>query len=462
MIKNACYNHPMLKHQVVQTSKGLTVVKIPLAAVESVTVLALANTGSRYETPNLQGIAHFFEHMVFKGTANYPTPQALAAAVDGVGADFNAFTSKEYTGYYVRSAAEHVKLAVDVVSDMLMTPKLQQADIDREKGVIIEELNMYVDSPQRHIDNVFENLLFGADPGLAHDIVGTKQTIQSFTSEDFSRFLNHWYALNNLVLVVAGDERVVNDPALLELIESAFSKKTQADRDQQAKKAREAAMPAQVFGAEKLSVVYRKTEQAHFILGWPGIHRQDPRRYALSLLSTILGGNMSSRLFTEVREQRGLCYYVHSSDDYFQDVGVFGAAAGVDPNRAAEALKVTIGEFLSLADGSRPITEAELQRAKDYVVGKTILGLEDSESVAQYYGMKQLLRGTIETPDEVLEKIRAVKLVELHQIAQQLIKKEQLRLAIIGPFKDQAKVATWMAEALAQKLIKSTVEKSIK
>jgi predicted Zn-dependent peptidase len=452
----------MLKHQIVKTTKGLTVVKIPMSSVESVTVLAFANTGSRYETPELQGIAHFFEHMVFKGTANYATSQILAAAVDGVGADFNAFTSKEYTGYYVHSAAQHVALALDVVSDMLLTPKLQQADIDREKGVIIEELNMYVDSPQRHIDNVFENLLFGADPGLAHDIVGTKQTIQSFTSADFSRFLNHWYGLNNLVLVVAGDERVVNSKTLMEQIETAFGKAPQSERGTTAKEAREKSLAPKVFGDERLSVVYRKTEQAHFILGWPGIHRLDPRRYALSLLSTILGGNMSSRLFTEVREQRGLCYYVHSSDDYFQDVGVFGAAAGVDPKRAAEALKVTVGEFLDIASGKRLITELELQRAKDYVVGKTVLGLEDSESVAQYFGIKQLLRGEIETPDEVLAKVKAVKLDDLHQIAQQLIIKDQLRLAIIGPFKNQAKVQQWLDDALAQKPVKSASKKSSK
>lgn len=452
----------MLKHQVVKTSNGLTVVKIPMSSVESVTVLAFANTGSRYETPNLQGIAHFFEHMVFKGTANYPTPQSLAAAVDGVGADFNAFTSKEYTGYYVHAAAEHVTLALDVVSDMLLTPKLQQADIDREKGVIIEELNMYVDSPQRHIDNVFENLMFGADPGLAHDIVGTKQTIQSFTSEDFSRFLNHWYGLNNLVLVVAGDEQVVNGKTLMDQIETAFGKPTRSERSTAAKEAREKSLAPKVFGDDRLSLVYRKTEQAHFILGWPGIHRLDPRKYALSLLSTILGGNMSSRLFTEVREQRGLCYYVHSSDDYFQDVGVFGAAAGVDPKRAAEALNVTVGEFLDIASGKRPITELELQRAKDYVAGKTVLGLEDSESVAQYYGVKQLLRGEIETPDAVLAKVKAVKLDDLHQIAQQLVIKDQLRLAIIGPFKNQAKVQQWMDDALAQKPVKTVLKKSSK
>lgn len=438
----------MIKYTVTQLTSGLTVVKLPMAIVSSVTVLALANTGSRYEQPEWQGIAHFFEHMVFKGTARYPDAQALAAVVDGVGADFNAFTSKDYTGYYVRAAAEHVGLALDVVSDMLLTPKLDQADIDREKGVIIEELNMYVDSPQRHIDNVFDQLMF-SDPGLSHDIVGTKQTVQSFTSDDFRRFLHQWYGLSNLVLVVAGDASVVEGKKLDDQIDQAFSKPMAEPRV--AKPADLRQFPTRVFGEERLKVVFRETQQAHFVLGWPGLERSHPDRYALALLSTVLGGNMSSRLFTEVREKRGLCYYVHSSEEHFHDVGVFGGGAGVDPTRTAEALAVTIGEFLAIGDGTKPVTEAELQRAKDYVVGKTILGLEDSESMAQYFGMRQLLRQEIETPAETLAKIKAVKLVDVHRIAQKVIKSDQLRLAMIGPFKHQAEVEQWLAAALAQK-----------
>ncbi|HCC84534.1 MAG TPA: hypothetical protein DEP87_02535 [Candidatus Pacebacteria bacterium] len=441
----------MIQHQVSYTSRGLTVIKLPMPMAESVTVLTLANTGSRYEPAKWQGLAHFLEHLVFKGTAKYPTAQSLATIVDGVGADFNAFTSKEYTGYYVRSAAEHVELALDVVSDLLLTPQCRQEDIDREKGVIIEELNMYADSPQRHIDNVFENLLYGADPGLAHDVVGVKSTIQSFTTQDFKQFLHHWYGFNNLVLVVAGAERVISSPKFMTQVETAFSKAPQLKRADNAINQRAAARPIQVFGEDRLKVVYRQTQQAHLVLGWPGFSRQNPDRYALSVLSTILGGNMSSRLFTEVREQRGLCYYIHSSEDYFHDVGVFGGMAGVDPARTAEAIQVMIGEFLDLADGTQPVTEAELNRAKDYLIGKTVLSLEDSESVAQYYGIRQLLQGKIETPDEALAKVKAVKLVDLHRIAKQLIKPDQLRLAIIGPFKSKSKIAKWVADSLVRK-----------
>lgn len=453
---------PMIKHSIGKLKSGLTVVKLPMATIESITILVLANTGSRYETLKTQGIAHFFEHMVFKGTQSYPNAQALAAAVDGIGADFNAFTSKEYTGYYVRAASSHIKLALDVVSDMLLTPKLNQVDIDREKGVIIEELNMYVDLPPRHIDNVFDALMFAADPGLAHDIVGTKKTIKSFKSQDFQKFLTDWYDLNNLVLVIAGDEKIVSGDRLTGQISAAFGKSVSQPRLKNGAESRAKLLHKKSFGQERIKLVYRKTKQASFVWGWPGLDRFHPDRYALAVLSVILGGNTSSRLFTEVREKRGLCYYIHTSEDSFNDLGVFGGGAGVDPARTAEAIYVTLGEFLAVSRGDKAISAEELQRAKEYIFGKTILGLEDSESIAQYYGLRQLLKGKIETSDETLAKIKAVNLDDLSRIAQQLIKPDQLRLAIIGPFKDQAKVAGWIADAMAQKGFKSVTKKPIK
>jgi len=194
-----------------------------MPAVESVTVLVLCNTGSRYEKPEQYGIAHFFEHMVFKGTKKYPTAQILASTVDGIGADFNAFTGKEYTGYYVKAAAQHVGLALDVVSDMLLAPELRQVDIDREKGVIVEELNLYLDTPHRHIADLFDNMVYQGN-GLEHDIVGNKSTIRSLKSDDFQTFLQSWYGLGNMLLVLAGDSQVVEDEATMDLIRAAFAK----------------------------------------------------------------------------------------------------------------------------------------------------------------------------------------------------------------------------------------------
>lgn len=430
----------MLQHYITTLDSGLVVIRVPMPSVKSLTVIALCNTGSRYEDPKHYGIAHFFEHMVFKGTANYPDTQTLSSAIDAVGADFNAFTSKEYTGYYVKAASHHLNLALDVVSDMLLTPALRQEDIDREKGVIIEELNMYLDSPARHIGNLFEQMMY-AGSGLEHDIIGVKETIKSIHSDDFRSFLNTWYGLGNITLVIAGDEEQVGKDETLRLVEKMFSK-GEKNTGQHSKESRhklqvQKKLVANPISDKKLHVEYKKTEQAHLVMGWPGLKRDDKRRYAVSVLSTILGGNMSSRLFTEVREKRGLCYYVHSDFDQYHDTGFFGASAGVDQTRVEEAVKVIRAEFeAATSAGAKPITQVELQKAKDYVAGKMVLGLEDSEAVAQFFGMKQLLLDEVLSPEEVLAKYNALTLKEVQAVADELIKLGELRLAVIGPYKE--------------------------
>ncbi len=412
---------------------GLTVIRVPMPAVESVTVLALVNVGSRYEEPRLWGISHFLEHMVFKGTEKYPDAQSLACAVDAIGAKFNAFTSKEYTGYYVKSSSKGMELALDVVSDMLLTPQLRQDDIDREKGVIVEEINMYADMPSSHIATLFEQMVY-PEKTLGHDIIGKKETVTSFTTADFQNHLHNWYGRGNIVLIISGDERVLKQESLLVKVDQLFQK---GDATQRLSNKAADHLATAELNDQRLLVERRTTEQAHFVLGYPALKRSDERRPALSLLNVILGGNMSSRLFTEVREKRGLCYYVHSEADFYHDMGLFGASAGVDPKRVEEAITVTLAEFAALADGSKPVTAVELQRAKDYITGKFVLDLEDSESVAQYFGMKQLLLGEIETPDELLKKYLAVTLEEVNALAKEIIVKEKLRFAIIGPFEDK-------------------------
>lgn len=427
----------MLHHIFTKLSSGLNVVRIPMPGVNSVTVLALANTGSRYEAVSEQGIAHFFEHIVFKGTKNYSDAQVLAGAIDAIGADFNAFTSKEYTGYYVKSASSHIETSLDVVSDMLLAPNIKQEDIDREKGVIIEEINMYEDNPASKVGNLFETLLFDGS-GLGHDILGTKETVSSITSADFRRFLKKWYGLNNMVLVVSGDAKIVESEKTLDLITKYFGKETEP-RESKRVNTQAISQKELKISQEKLSVTYKKTEQAHLCIGWLGLEREDSRRYALSLLSTVLGANMSSRLFTEVREKRGLCYYVHSDTDFYHNTGIFGASAGVDPSRIEEAISVMLSEFYGLVDGSKPVTEDELKKAKDYVSGSMVLGLEDSRSVAQFFGMRKLLTDEIKSPTEVLEAFEKVTLKEVQDVARELIKKGECRMAVIGPFKSETK-----------------------
>jgi len=423
----------MLDHLVDVLPSGLTVIRVPMASIESVTVLALVNTGSRYEPKKWWGVSHFLEHMVFKGTENYPDAHALSSAVDAVGARFNAFTSKEFTGYYVKAASSKTRLALDVVSDMLLTPKLLQEDIDREKGVIVEEINMYSDMPASHIANLFDQLFFSEDT-LGHDVIGTKETVMGLTKADFEAYIKQWYGLKNVVLILSGDEKVLKNEATLELIGKMFSKGEPAERQSESFRKH---LGKDVILDKKLHVEFRETEQAHFVLGFPAIDRNSKYRHALTLLGVILGGGMSSRLFTEVREKRGLCYYVHTDSDFFHDVGVFGCSAGVDPKRVDEAAEVTIAEFMAVVNGKKPITAAELHKAKEFVSGKFVLDLEDSESVAQYFGMKKLLLDQVETPEQLLEKYLAVTLEDVEHIARQVIKVGELRFAIIGPFKDK-------------------------
>ena len=436
----------MLSHKLQTLSNGLPVLRIPMPGVESVTVLVLANTGSRYEQPAQYGIAHFFEHLVFKGTQKYPEAHDLAIAVDGVGADFNAFTSKEYTGYYVKAAARHLELALDVVSDMLLTPQLRQEDIDREKNVIIEEIHMYEDTPIHHIGNLFDRMAF-AGSGLGHDIIGSAETVSALTTADFQGFLQKWYGLPNLLLVIAGDKEVVGSGAILKQAKQAFNKQDPLTKDRVQKKAAVTKdLKIDPYADNHFHLANKPTEQAHFILGWPGLSRSSQDRYALALLNIILGANMSSRLFTEVREKRGLAYYVRTEADAHHDTGVFGAAVGADPKRVEEALKITIQEFVDLAAGKaeKIVTKDELARAKEFAAGKMALSYEDSRSIAQFYGLKQLLLGEVETMDELLAKIKAVSLDEVQSLITKLIQPKQLRLAVIGPFTDEAKFTKYL------------------
>ncbi len=423
-----------MKHQINYLPSGLPVLRIGLPGVKSVTALILANTGSRYENEKEFGIAHFFEHMVFKGTPQYPDPQLLAGVIDGLGADFNAFTSREYTGYYIKSAAEHLFKTLDVLSDMLLQPLLKQEDLERERGVIVEELRMYEDNPMQHIVDQFERMIWEGS-GLSHDIIGLEETIRGVNREDFVNFLSKWYGLENMLMVLAGDESVVMLDKTLELVEKNFAKEPEHARAQGKQEAN--GLKADGFmSGRRLVVVERPTQQAHLIMGWPSLKRGHSRRHALSLLSTIVGGSMSSRLFTEVREKRGLCYYVHSDVEYYRETGFFGASAGVETKRVQEAIEVIKDEFLGVARQTKKITQEELDRAKDHIAGKTLLSFEDSRSVAQFFGMKQLLLDKIETPEEVIQAIKSVSLAEVHDLAEELIDQDKLRLGVIGPFKE--------------------------
>lgn len=429
----------------------LPVIFVDVKNSESVTTMFLANTGARYENHSEEGLAHFFEHMVFKGTAKFPNSKDLAENLDSVGADFNAFTSKEYTGYYVRSAAANFSLALNVLSDMLFQPKLRQSDIDREKGVIIEELNMYRDNPPAHIADVFEEMIF-TDRALAHPVIGRKETIRSFQSADFRAFLKKFYGPENLLLVVAGGLKSLADDEAQILVQIAETlEKMQEDRVGKKNSFPKISKPSPTtigqksFSKQKFSLVNKATAQAHFVMAWPAINANHRDRYALQVLSTIVGSNMSSRLFNKVREERGLAYYVNSNLDFYHDAGLFGCSAGVDSSRAEEAIKVSKAVFTDLLSKRAKISAKELVMAKDYLRGKTLLSLESSNNIAQFFGFRKLLRDELVTVEEVLQKFEKVTVDDLERIASEIIRKDELRLAIIGDFKNEEKLRLAMS-----------------
>ena len=432
-------------------SHRLPVILVDVKNSQSVTTMFLANTGARYEKENEEGLAHFFEHMVFKGTKKFPSPKILAETLDSVGADFNAFTSKEYTGYYVRSATSNFTLALDVLSDMLFQAKLRQSDIDREKGVIIEELNMYQDDPPAHIADVFEEMVF-TKRSLAHSVIGRKETIQSFQSADFENFLRQFYAPENLLLVIAGGIQALcrDESEILSQVETMLDK-LQDERIQVKNAAPKLAganptlIAQKSFSKQKFKLINKATAQAHFVMAWPAINASHRDRYALQVLSTIVGGNMSSRLFNKVREEHGLAYYVHSDLEFYHDTGFFGCSAGVDASRAEEAIKLSKAVFTDLLDKKAKISAQELARVKDYLRGKTLLSLESSNQLAQFFGLRKLLREETVTVEEVLKKFDVVTIEDLDRIAQAIIREDELRLAIIGDFKNEEKLRLAMS-----------------
>ncbi|MBD3250033.1 MAG: hypothetical protein GF381_00445 [Candidatus Pacebacteria bacterium] len=425
----------MFSYQVETLKSGLKVIRVPMAGLKSVTALILVNTGSRYENEDQEGMAHCLEHLVFKGTKNYPDQKQIAVLLDRIGADSNAFTSKEYTGYYATAASDHLTQILEILKDLLFYPRLCSADLEQEKQVIIEEIKMYHDNPIHHIGHAFEQLVYQGT-GLAHDISGSQETISQFQPQDLRQFLNSWYGLGNMVLVLAGDETKLAQDKSLEQVSQIFQDQPQ-ERTNSYRIKLERYLSRNPISNQQLVVEKRATAQASLVMGWPGIERQDPRRYALSVLNTIVGGNRSSRLFQTVREEMGLAYYVYSDVDQYHDAGIFGAEAGVSPEAAGKAIKAIKQVFVDLAEGQRPVTKEEINQAKEYLAGRMVLGLESSQAVARYFGLKELLLNEIEDPDIVLDKMRAVTQEQVQELAAGLIKPGQLRLAVIGPFADK-------------------------
>jgi predicted Zn-dependent peptidase len=400
---------------------GLRVLTAPMPQAQSVTCMVMLAAGSRYETPDTNGIAHFSEHMFFKGTERRPSARQIAGEIDAIGGEFNAFTGKEYTAYYVKCAAEHRDVALDVLADMLRNSRFEPEEIDREKGVIVEEMNMYFDTPRDYIGGVYEELLYGDQP-LGWDIIGRKETVRGATRDTFTSYLDRWYHPPRMVLGVGGR---VGD-GLLERAQELLGDLPQGSTSEPE--------PAAPYRNGRVKVFTKQSDQAHLILGVPSYPIEHPDRYSLQVLSTVLGGGMSSRLFTEVRERRGLAYYVFGLNHSYTDAGSLYAQAGVDINRIDEAVTTILAELRTIAAESVPADE--LDKAKNFSKGRFVLQLESPQGLILFGLRREVLERRVPDLDEVLDGLNAVTTEDVQRVAQDLIADEKLRLALIGPFDD--------------------------
>lgn len=410
---------------------GLQVIFVDTKTFPTLTTLLLVGAGSRYENEINNGVAHFFEHMAFKGSKKYPNSFVISSTVEGFGGVFNAFTSKDHTGYWIKATNEHFKTMIDVIADMIQTPRLLEEEIEREKGVIKEEINMYEDIPQRKVGEIFETLLYKGSP-LGFDIAGTKETVQSFNRLTFTNYINSLYHPNNAVLVVAGGLSNSSEKVrlgYLEIIKEKFDNWKQGDKSSFVKIKESQTKP-------QMLIKYKKTEQAHFTLGFRSFSFNDDRKYALNLLSTILGGGMSSRLFIQVRERRGLCYYISSGGEFYHDCGSFVTQAGVTNNleKVKEAVKTIMDEHNKIKTGD--ITQEELLKAKEMIKGRLMLSMEDSMNIALFFGTKKILQNKILTPQEIIDKIESVTTEEIVELAKNIFTPDKLNYAMIGPFRE--------------------------
>ncbi len=397
---------------------GIRVVTETMPELRSVAVGFWAGTGSRDEPDELAGASHFLEHLLFKGT-DRRSAQQIAEAVEAVGGEMNAFTAKEYTAYYVRLLDESIDLGLDILSDVVWSPAFRPDEVDCERQVILDEIRMHEDTPEDLVHSIFSEALF---PGqtVGREVLGRNSTIEAMTRDQIAGFHHRHYKSGNIVVAAAGN---LNHDEIVELVDRRFSGE-QGDRDPRP--------DAEVRPAAATRIVTRPTEQAHLVVGMPGLSRRDPDRYALSVLNHVLGGGMSSRLFQEIRERRGLAYSVYSYRTAFADTGMFAVYAGTAPSRAPEVLSIINAELDRLVT-DRGVDEGELDRSKGHFKGQMALALEGSSSRMERIGRSELTSGEILGVDELVQKIDAVTPDDVARVIHRIFAGTPRVLAAVGP-----------------------------
>ncbi len=413
-------------HKKIALDNGLRVLTIPIKESLTTTVLILVEAGSKYETKEINGISHFLEHMCFKGTKKRPKSIDISSELDGIGASYNAFTSMEYTGYYAKAQPKHFDKILDVVSDIYQNSIFDSSEIDKERGVIIEEINMYEDLPMRRVQELFTTLLYGDQPA-GWDIAGRKDVIKKLTRDDFIKYHNEHYLAKSSLVVLAGK---FDEEESLKKIKEAFSGIKSGKKTPKVKTVERQEKP-------EILLKHKETDQTHLVLGVRAFDIFDKRKYALELLADILGGGMSSRLFQKIRGEMGAAYYVRADADPFTDHGYLAVSAGIDRNKINQVIEAIIEEFKKMTENR--LEKNELQRAKDHLIGRLMLGLETSDQLAGFYGGQEILTREIIGPQDLIKKIQAVTAEEIAAVAGEIFQNQKLNLAVIGPFKEKEK-----------------------
>jgi len=405
---------------------GLRVVIIPMKDNPTVTVLVLVEAGSKYEEKKSNGISHFLEHMCFKGTIKRPRAIDISKELDSLGSQYNAFTAQEYTGYYAKSDARHFRQIFDIVSDIYLNSTFPEVEAQKEKGVIIEEINMYEDMPQKHVQDLFMKLLYGDQP-TGWNITGEKKNILNMKRDDFVNYHKKHYLPEATVLIVAGQ---VTEKEVISEVNKIFGKVLRGEKGHKLK-------IREIQKKPHTLINFKKTDQTHFILGVRTYGLFNKKNVILSVLGGVLGGGMSSRLFVKLREEMGVGYYVRAYNDSYTDHGFLQISAGVDNKRIDEVVRAVLEECKKLKNHKVP--KDELDKVKEFLIGNMKLTLESSDDIANFYGGQELLKREMEGAEEKAKKIRKITANQVQTLAKNIFKNNRLNLALIGPFKEKTR-----------------------
>jgi predicted Zn-dependent peptidase len=417
------YVYKMMNYKKKILKNGLRIMVVPMKNAPSVTVMSLVEAGSNYEDKEINGISHFLEHMFFKGTEKRPKAIDISREFDSLGAESNAFTSQEYTGYWAKAHKKHTDKILDIISDMYLRPTFPAKDLEIEKGVIVEEINMYKDLPQKLVHDVFDELLYGDQPA-GRSVAGTEKVVRSFKRDDFLNYRKQHYVSSATTVVVAGD---VKEKEVFKKVEKAFTDIATSKKTDKKKTVEKQNKPG-------IKVQFKETDQTHLKIGFRAFNLYDKKMPILRLLSVVLGHGMSSRLFQKMREELGICYYVRSGIDDYTDHGTLTIVAGVDSNRVEEGIKGILDEMKRIRD--EKVSEPELRKAKDFLIGNMYLGLESSDELANFFGFQELFKQKIKTPKEVENEIEKITASDIAKVAKEIITNEKLNMAIVGKYKD--------------------------